>query len=132
MVFQAMSPIPGFAHIGSMEIGKIDDFFMRSKSQDDETSFTLVNPYMLREYPYEMPPYYRDILGITQDSAILTLAKMKVATLIEAITVNFIAPLVFNTDNKTMAQILLDQERHLDYGLMEQIGSFLEEATNEA
>jgi len=132
MVFRVVSPIPGFAHIGSMELGKIDDFFMRLKSQDDETSFTLVNPYMLREYPYEMPPYYRDILGITQDSAILTLAIMIVATPIETSTVNFIAPLVFNTDNQTMAQVLLDQERHPDYGLMEQIGSFLEEETNEA
>lgn len=66
MVFRVVTPIPGFAHIGSVELTKIDDFFMRLKSQDDETSFTLVNPFMLREYPLELPPYYQDILKITK------------------------------------------------------------------
>lgn len=57
---------------------------------------------------------------------------MIVATPIENSTVNFIAPLVFNTDNQTMAQVLLDQERYPNYGLMEPIGNFLEDESNEA
>lgn len=132
MVFRVVTPIPGFAHIGSVELTKIDDFFMRLKSQDDETSFTLVNPFMLREYPLELPPYYQDILKITKKSAALTLNIMIVATPIENSTVNFIAPLIFNTDNQTMAQVLLDQERYPNYGLMEPIGNFLEDESNEA
>jgi flagellar assembly factor FliW len=132
MVFRVVSPIPGFAHIQSMELTKIDDFFMRLKSLDDETSFTLANPFMLREYTYDLPQYYKDLLEISQDSAVLSLVIMIVSTPIESSTLNFIAPLIFNVDNKTMAQVLLDQEKHPDYGLMEPISNFLEKEANEA
>mgnify|MGYP000248982943 CR=1 FL=1 len=93
MVFQAMSSILGFAHIKSIELSKVDVFLCALKE-------------MMKT------------LKITQDSTIFTLTKIVVAIPIEAI--NFIAPLVCNIDNQTMAQILLDQERYLEK-LMEQI-----------
>ncbi|MBN2963808.1 flagellar assembly protein FliW [Sulfurospirillum sp. T05] len=127
MVFTVKSPIPGFAHITTMELVKIDDFFMRLESKDDATSFTLLNPYMLREYAFEIPPYYKSLLEITDESKIMVFNIMIIANPIENSSVNFIAPLVFNAESMTMAQILLDSDKHPDLGISQSIGSFLQE-----
>ncbi|MBE0496726.1 MAG: flagellar assembly protein FliW [Campylobacterales bacterium] len=127
MVFTVKSPIPGFPHITTMELIKIDDFFMRLESKDDSTSFTLLNPYMLREYNFEIPSYYKTLLEITDMTKVMVFNIMIIATPIEDSSVNFIAPLVFNTDTMSMAQILLDSEKHPDLGISQSIGSFLQE-----
>ncbi len=132
MVFRVASPIPGFTSIKSMELSKIDDFFMRLQSKDDETSFTLINPYLLRDYSIKIPSFYREILDVKNNSSLLTLNVMIIATPIESSTINFIAPMIFNTDNKTMAQVLLEQERYPDYGIMETINNYLKESQDEA
>ncbi|MCK9257990.1 MAG: flagellar assembly protein FliW [Sulfurospirillaceae bacterium] len=125
MIFNVASAIPGFSHVKTVELKKIDDFFMQLKSGEDETSFTLINPYLLREYPFEIPSFYKEILQIDKESAILILNIMIVAKPIEHSTINFIAPVIFNTDSKTMAQVLLDQEKYPDYGIMEGIKDYL-------
>lgn len=125
MIFNVASAIPGFSHVKTVELKKIDDFFMQLKSGEDETSFTLINPYLLREYPFEIPSFYKEILQIDKESAILILNIMIVAKPIEDSTINFIAPVIFNTDSKTMAQVLLDQEKYPDYGIMEGIKDYL-------
>lgn len=132
MVFHVASPIPGFAHIKSMELSKIDDFFMRLESKDDETSFTLINPYLLRNYSFKIPDFYREALEIKDESSLLILNIMIITTPIENSTVNFIAPLIFNTKNNTMAQVLLEQEKYLEYGIMENISNYLKGAQDEA
>lgn len=125
MIFNVASAIPGFSHVKTVELKKIDDFFMQLKSGEDDTSFTLINPYLLREYPFEIPSFYKEILQIDKESAILILNIMIVAKPIEDSTINFIAPVIFNTDSKTMAQVLLDQEKYPDYGIMEGIKDYL-------
>jgi flagellar assembly factor FliW len=127
MVFTVKSPIPGFPHINTMELIKIDDFFMRLQSTDDSTSFTLLNPYMLREYAFEIPPYYKTLLGIEDQTNVMVFNIMIIASPIENSSVNFIAPLIFNADAMTMAQVLLDSDKHPEYGISQSIGSFLQE-----
>lgn len=127
MVFTVKSPIPGFPHIDTVELSKIDDFFMSLHDQDGFTSFTLVNPYLLRAYEFDIPSYYKTLLEIEETTNVLVLNIMIVTTPIENSTVNFIAPLIFNTDNQTMAQILLDSEKYANFGITEKIGAFLEE-----
>jgi len=127
MVFTVKSPIPGFPHIGTMELIKIDDFFMRLQSTDDSTSFTLLNPYMLREYVFEIPSYYKTLLEIDEKTNVMVFNIMIIASPIENSSVNFIAPLIFNADTMTMAQVLLDSDRHPEYGISQSIGSFLQE-----
>jgi flagellar assembly factor FliW len=49
---------------------------------------------------------------------------------IENSTINFVAPLIFNTDTKKMAQMIINDR--LDYGVTEPISSFFpEEKTTE-
>ena len=43
---------------------------------------------------------------------------------LENSTVNFLAPIVVNIDNNTVAQVVLNQKRHPDLGFNETIKSF--------
>lgn len=125
MVFSVKAPILGFESIKEVELEKIDDFFVKFISKSDATTFTLINPFMLRPYEFEIPEYFRGLLGIDENSSILILNIMIIATPIETSTINFLAPLVFNVDNGTLAQVVLDANRYPEFGLMESIARFL-------
>jgi len=126
MTFDVKSPIPGFDQIKKVELEKIDDFFMQLKSCDDATVFMLINPFLLREYDFLVPDYFKNLLELEDDSNTLVLNIMIVSTPIETSVVNFIAPLVFNTDKGSVAQVLLDGSKYKEYGIMENISDYLD------
>ena len=66
MVFQVKSPILGFEHIKRYELKELDQFFVKLQSKDDDTSFTAINPYALRNYEFEIPTYYQELMDIKQ------------------------------------------------------------------
>jgi len=126
MVFEVKFPILGFDSVKRVKLTKIDDLFMKLENSDDATpSFTLVNPFMLRDYSIDIPPYLKSLLEITDKSNILIVNVMIVSTPIENSTVNFIAPLVFNFDNNNMAQLVLDSNRYPHLGLSESISKYI-------
>ena len=125
MTFEVKTPIPGFEKVKRVELEKIDDFFMRLTSCDDDTVFMLINPFLLREYDFEVPEYFKNILELEEQSNTLVLNIMIVSTPIETSVVNFIAPLVFNTDKKFVSQVLLDTNKYKEYGIMENISEYL-------
>ena len=125
MIFSVKAPIPGFEIIKEVELEKIDEFFVKFISKSDPTTFTLINPFMLRPYEFEIPEYFRTLLDVNEKTNILILNIMIIATPIETSTINFIAPLVFNVDNQSLAQVVLDAGQHPDFGLMESISTFL-------
>ena len=131
MVFNVKAPIPGFEVIKEVEVEKIDDFFVKLVSKSDTTTFTLINPFMIRNYDFKVPEYFRSLLDIKDDTNVLILNIMIIATPIESSTINFIAPLIFNTDNGTVAQVLLDAALYPDFGLMENISNFLNKEEKE-
>ena len=131
MVFNVKAPIPGFEVIKEVEVEKIDDFFVKLISKSDTTTFTLINPFMIRNYDFKVPEYFRSLLDIKDDTNILILNIMIIATPIESSTINFIAPLIFNTDNGTVAQVLLDAALYPDFGLMENISNYLNKEETE-
>lgn len=47
---------------------------------------------------------------------------------IENSTVNFVAPIIFNTDNQTMAQIIIDNRN--DFSIAEPIKNYLKGSEN--
>jgi flagellar assembly factor FliW len=126
MTFEVKSPIPGFDQVKKVELEKIDDFFMRLKSCDDNTVFMLVNPFLLREYDFEVPEYFKNILKLEEQKNTLVLNIMIVSTPVETSVVNFIAPLIFNIDDKYVAQVLLDSNKYKEYGIMENISDYLD------
>jgi flagellar assembly factor FliW len=119
-----IAPLLGFEDVKQVELQKIDDIFMKMKSSEDENiSFTLVNPYALREYDFEISQQMKESLQITTESNILIFNIVLIQTPIEDSVVNFIGPLIFNTDVSKAAQIILADSR--EYGVAEKISSFL-------
>lgn len=125
MTFEVKTPIPGFDQVKNVELEKVDDFFMRLKSCDDDTIFMLINPFLLREYDFEVPEYFKNILELEEQNSTLVLNIMIVSSPIETSVVNFIAPLVFNTDKQYVAQVLLDSNKYKEYGIMENISDYI-------
>ncbi len=126
MTFEVKTPIPGFDQIKKVELEKVDDFFMRLKSCDDDTTFMLINPFLLREYDFEVPEYFKNLLELEEQSSTLVLNIMIISTPIESSVINFIAPLVFNTDKHYVAQVLLDSNKYKKYNIMENISDYLD------
>ena len=124
MKFEICVPLLGFEKIKEVELEKIDDIFMKMHSCEDERiSFTLIDPFVLREYDFEVPDNTKDLLGINESSNILILNIVLIQTPIESSVVNFIGPFVFNTDNNKAAQVILGESKK--YGVAEKISTFL-------
>lgn len=122
MIFEVKSPILGFEHVDKMKLEKLDNIFLRLTNANDATPiFTLVNPFALREYEFEVPMALKLLLDLENSKNILTANIMVMQNPIERSTINFLAPLVFNFDNLSMAQIVLDSIKYPHYSLAEPI-----------
>lgn len=124
MKFDICVPVLGFEGIKQVELEKIDDVFMTMKSLNDEyISFTMIDPFSLREYDFEIPDNIQQLLEINKDSNLIVLNIVLIQTPIEDSVVNFVGPLIFNTNNHKAAQIILNDATH--YGVAEKISDFL-------
>jgi len=124
MKFDIKVPLLGFDNLKQVELKKIDDIFMKmTSSHDEHISFTLINPFVLREYDFEVPDKIKDLMQIDENSNLLILNIVVTQIPIENSAINFVGPLVFNTDNQTAAQIILPDDTM--YGVAETISSFL-------
>ena len=130
MEFEVKSPILGFENVSRMKLEKIDDIFMRlDNANGDLPSFTLVNPFALREYSFEIPTAIQVLLDIDEQKSknILIANIMVVYKDIKDSTINFLAPLIFNFDNQTIAQVVLDIMKYPEYNISEPISKFLKD-----
>ena len=124
MKFEICAPILGFEDVKQVTLEKIDDIFMKMQCTDHEhISFTLINPFVLREYDFEVPDKISKLLDANKDSNLLILNIVLIQTPIEDSVVNFIGPMIFNTDNNKAVQILLPESTK--YGVAEKISTFL-------
>ncbi len=124
MKFAICIPLLGFEDVTHVELEKIDDIFMKMRSSTDEhISFTLINPFVLRDYDFEVPQNIQDLLAIDKNSNLLILNIVLIQTPIEDSIVNFIAPIIFNTDTKKATQLIISDEPK--YSVAEKISSFL-------
>lgn len=124
MKFEICLPILGFEDIKEVELEKIDDIFMKMQSvQDEHISFTLIDPFVLRDYDFEIPNSTKDLLGIDEKSNLLVQNIVLIQTPIEDSVINFIGPLVFNTDTQKATQVILNESSK--YGVAEKISNFL-------
>jgi flagellar assembly factor FliW len=125
MRYEVKTQILGFEDIKSVEFSEIDNFFATIKSVDNESiSFSLVNPYALREYSFDLPKAARILLDINETSNVLVYNIMVVQNPLEESKINFLAPLVFNQDSGLMGQVVLRASEYPTFGLAEMIGSF--------
>ena len=121
MKFKVVLPILGFEKMEEFELEKIDDIFFRLSSEN--VSFTLINPFSLKEYDAIINQNDKDKLEITSDTNLLILNNMIVATPLQNSTINFASPLIFNLDIKKMGQVILENAQ--SYSLTDPLANYL-------
>ncbi|NWF65891.1 MAG: flagellar assembly protein FliW [Campylobacterales bacterium] len=126
MLFDIAMPILGFDDLKKVKLTKIDELFMKLDNvESDKPSFTLINPFMLRDYDIELPDSAKQILQLDENANVLVLNIMIVNSQIENSTINFIAPLVFNVDKNLVGQVILDSNKYTNYGIMDSLSNFI-------
>lgn len=127
MVFDVKASILGFDDLVKVELKKIDDFFSSLKNVDKGApGFTLINPYALREYSFDIPSSIRILLDLKENSKVEVYNIVVLQNPMDKSVVNFIAPLIFNYDNMTMGQVVLEAGKYLDFGVAEEISAYLQ------
>ncbi|MDD5158071.1 flagellar assembly protein FliW [Sulfurimonas sp.] len=124
MKFDMCVPILGFENVKEVTLEKIDDTLMIMKPTNEENiSFALIDPFILRNYDFEAPDDIQKLLEITDKSNIIVLNIVLIQSPIEESLVNFAGPFIFNTDTNKAAQVILSHSP--EYGVAEKISSFL-------
>lgn len=125
MSYEVRGNILGFENTTNVEINQIDELFSTMHDADNSNiSFTLANPYALREYSFDLPSDVKSILGITSDSNVSVFNVVIIQKPLENSTINFLAPIIINNDNQKIAQAVLNPKRHPEFGMTESIKSF--------
>jgi len=127
MSYKVKGEILGFQDTKEVTINEIDPLFSTILDINNENiSFTLVNPFLLRDYTIEIPLDAKELLEIDDNSNIAVYNILIIQKPLEKSVINFLAPIVINTDKKLLAQVILDPKKHPDYGMAETIESFKE------
>ena len=127
MSYDVRGELLGFPDTREVEIVEVDELFSTLKDmQDDNISFTMVNPYALREYSFDIPTDIKVLLEINEKSTVSTYNILIIQKPLEKSTINFLAPIIINHDNNKLAQIVLEPQKNPDFGMAESIESFKE------
>lgn len=120
-------PILGFEETKNMEFIRVDDIFVKLKSLDGrEFTFVLIDPQLIRPgYDFDIPDYYRELLGLNKDSNRQAFVIMAIHKDIHDSTLNFLAPIVINWDNKCLAQVILDSAAYPEFLQMDKISNYM-------
>ncbi|QOP42315.1 flagellar assembly protein FliW [Sulfurimonas marina] len=125
MSYQVTGTLYGFDNLRNVEIKEIDELFSTMVDVNDENvSFTLVKPNLLREYAFDLPADVKALLDITESSTVSVYNILIIQKPLEKSTINFLAPLIINHDNNYLAQAILDPKKYPNYDIAESIESF--------
>lgn len=125
MSYEVKGHILGFEDTIHIDINDVDETFSTMMDSNNKNiSFTIINPYTLREYSFDLPSDVKVLLDIHTESNIHVYNIVMIQKPLEQSTVNFLAPIIVNMDNKTLAQIVLNPKRHPNFGFNETIESF--------
>ncbi len=123
MRVKVVSPVLGFEKIREFTLDRIDDFFSTLSAED--ISFTLIEPLKLRDYGFEIPPFYKNLLDYEKDDDLKVYCIVVLQNPIEESVINFLAPVVINEDKKLLVQIALDESKYKDYSIADKIKRYL-------
>lgn len=125
MSYEVKGQILGFDTTHKVNINEVDELFSTMIDADNENiSFTLANPYILREYSFDIPTDLKILLDIKEDSNLNVYNIVIIQKPLEKSTINFLAPIIINEDSKKIGQAVLDHKAHPDFGIRETIESF--------
>ena len=125
MNYDVRGELLGFPDTRLVNVVEIDGLFSTLKdTKNDNISFTVVNPYALREYSFDIPIDIKVLLEINEKSTISVYNILIIQKPLEKSTINFLAPIIINHDNNKLAQIVLEPRQNSDFGMAESIESF--------
>ncbi len=124
MKFEVKSEILGFEDIKEVELNEIDELFSTLRASNNDISFTLVNPNRLREYEFEVSSATEALLDIKDENDLLVYNIVVIQNPLDESKINFLAPLVFNKANSTVAQEVLGVEKYPQFGFDESLKTF--------
>jgi len=123
MKVKIVAPIFGFENIDEVQFENIDDFF--SKIESGDVTFTLIDPAKLREYSFNIPIFYKELLKLESDDDVSVYNIVIISSEIEKSKINFLAPIIINKKENLLAQIALDETQYKEFGLAESISDYL-------
>lgn len=119
-------PILGFEHINEYVFEEVDEAVAKLTATDDSgIAFTLINPYSLREYSFDIPSAARIMLEVEESSDLLVYNILAITKPYEKSVVNFLAPILFNKSKGIAGQLILNELQNPDFGYAQEISSFL-------
>jgi len=117
MIYEVKKPILGFENVLKVKLEEVDRLFATLEAANKSVpTFTLINPYALREYSFDIPKDVQTLLDINKDSNLLVYTIVVLKNPITDSIVNFKAPLIFNKDNGKMAQFIINEEEYMTIG----------------
>jgi len=133
MEYEVKLPILGFEETTRVKFEKIDDLSAKVYDVDNPNiSFLLINPYALMEYSFDVPTPIQVLLDINQASKVNVYNILVLQKPFEKSVVNFLAPVIFNEDNKTMGQTVLSIKDYPEYANVKEIGEFVTDSAHQA
>ena len=116
-------PILGFEETKNMEFVPVDDIFIKLKSTDGrDFTFVVIDAQLIRPgYNFDIPLYYQEALGLKKDSN----RQAFVIMAIHDSTLNFLAPILINWDNNSLAQVILDSAAYPEFSQLDKISNYL-------
>jgi flagellar assembly factor FliW len=125
--YEVKSALLGFENMNKVEIHEIDELFSTLQDVNNkQISFTILNPYLLREYSFDLPLDVKILLDINEKSNVSVYNIVVIQEPLENSSINFLAPIIVNTDNNKIAQAILNKVNHPEFGMAETIKSFKE------
>ncbi len=125
--YEIKSTILGFEDMTHVEIHEIDELFSTMQDVDNKNiSFTMLNPYKLREYSFDLPSDIKVLLDIDENSKVSVYNIVVIQEPLEHSMINFLSPIILNEDNNKIAQAVLNASEYPGFGLTESIQSFRE------
>lgn len=125
MTYELKAPILGFEKLHKITLEILDESFAKlSEEGSTRTTLTLINPFVLREYAFEIPTSIETLLNLSETSHMKIFCPVVLQTPIEESKVNFLAPIVFNDDNQTAAQVILASKDYPDFGVAQSISAY--------
>ena len=120
-------PILGFEETKNMEFIPVDDIFIKLKSTDGrDFTFVMIDAQLIRPgYNFDIPPYYQEVFGLKKDSNRQAFVIMAIHEDINNSTLNFLAPILINWDNNTLAQVILDSAAYPEFSQLDKISNYL-------
>ncbi|RDU71996.1 flagellar biosynthesis protein FliW [Helicobacter anseris] len=125
MSYILKSPILGFENIQEINFEKIDDLFAKISNKSQQFEIFLVNPYALREYSFDIPKHIELLLSLDKNSKVEVYCVMVLQKNLEESLVNFLAPIIFNHDNKTAGQVALSLLDYPNFSFKAPLATFI-------